>query len=524
MTHPHDDLHDDPVGKDDLDDDINLDADDLELDSDDLDADDLDLDSDDLDADDLDLDNDDWRFEDDDEDATDAGDQPHDDDDEEARVSKRRALHDTAETVERVILVGVTKPQSQKRYETDEHLDELALLSETAGAEVIESVLQNRASIVPSTFIGKGKAEYLQQRCEDANVNTVIFDDDLTPVQQRNLERMISRKVIDRTTLILHIFAMHARTNTAKTQVELAQLEYLLPRLTGMWTHFSKQYGGIRTKGPGETQIETDRRLVRDRITHLRAKLAKIDRQRATQRKARAGTTRAALVGYTNVGKSTLLNILTGAGVLAENKLFATLDSTVRSMELGKNTVLLTDTVGFIRKLPTKLVASFKSTLDEVVESDIILHVVDVSHPAFADQIDVVMTTLKDIGAEGRTVITVFNKIDALDDTSGLAALRERYPNPVFISAARGINLGELLAVLQRIVDERTTHRTFAIAPPDYGIAAQFHQHAEVVRERYGERDILISCIIQPDAAERLLKLHTTVSERDDVEEEEWTA
>lgn len=511
MTHFHDDLHDEPV------------------DDDNIDADDTDIDADDTAFDDDAFDDDDWRYEDDDEDPTAAGAHPHDDetddeDDDTERVSKRRAMHDTAEAVERVILVGVSKPPAQQRYETDEHLDELALLTETAGGEVIESVLQNRASIVPSTFIGKGKAEYLKQRCEDANVNTVIFDDDLTPVQQRNLERMIGRKVIDRTTLILHIFAMHARTNTAKTQVELAQLEYLLPRLTGMWTHFSKQYGGIRTKGPGETQIETDRRLVRDRITHLRAKLAKIDRQRATQRKSRAGITRAALVGYTNVGKSTLLNILTGAGVLAENKLFATLDSTVRAMELGKNTVLLTDTVGFIRKLPTKLVASFKSTLDEVVESDIILHVVDVSHPAFTDQIDVVMTTLKDIGAEGRTVITVFNKIDALDDTSGLAALRERYPNPVFISAARGINLGELLAVLQRIVDERTAHRTFAIDPPDYGIAAQFHQHAEVVRERYGERDILISCIIQPDAAERLLKLHAAVRERDDVEEEEWTA
>ena len=441
-----------------------------------------------------------------------------------ARVSKRRALHDTAEVPERVILVGVSTYSGQQRYETDEHLDELALLTETAGADVVESVLQNRTSIVPSTFIGKGKAEYLKQRCEDANVQTVIFDDDLTPVQQRNLERMIDRKVIDRTTLILHIFAMHARTNTAKTQVELAQLEYLLPRLTGMWTHLSKQYGGIRTKGPGETQIETDRRLVRDRISHLRAKLAKIDRQRATQRKSRQNVTRAALVGYTNVGKSTLLNILTGAEVLAENKLFATLDSTVRAMELGRNTVLLTDTVGFIRKLPTKLVASFKSTLDEVVEADVILHVVDVSHPAFIEQIDVVMTTLKDIGAEGKTVVSVFNKIDALDDTAGLAALRERYPNPVFISAARGINLGELLAVLQRIVDERTAHRTFAIVPPDFRIAAQFHEHSEVVRERYGEHDILISCIIQPDAADRLLKMHAGVRERDEVEEEEWMA
>ncbi len=416
--------------------------------------------------------------------------------------------HETAQAAERVILVGVSRPPNQLRYETDEHLDELELLSNTAGAEVVETVFQNRSSIESSTFIGKGKAEYLAERCEDADIQAVIFDDDLTPVQQRNLERMLKRKVIDRTTLILDIFARHARTNTAKTQVELAQLEYMLPRLTRMWTHLSKQYGGIRTKGPGETQIETDRRMVRDRISRLKEKLERIDRQRRTQRKHRKDVTRVALVGYTNVGKSTLLNTLTGAGVLVEDKLFATLDATVRAVEIGKATVLFTDTVGFIRKLPPKLVASFRSTLDEVVEADIILHVVDISHPHFRDQIDVVNQTLKEINAHGKTTLTVFNKTDLIRENALISSLPERYPDSIFISASRGINIRELLGRLQVLIEESNAARCFRIGPPDYRLLAEFHREADMIEERFEEDHIRIHCRIPPDTAARLLKSH----------------
>jgi GTPase len=415
-------------------------------------------------------------------------------------------FYDTATKTERVILVGVSRPHSQGRFETDEHLQELELLTETAGAEVIEKVFQNRNSLDPATFIGKGKVEYLAQRCEDADIQCVIFDDDLTPVQQRNLERMINRKVVDRTTLILDIFVQHARTNTAKTQVELAQLEYLLPRLSGMWTHLSKQYGGIRTKGPGETQIESDRRMIRERITHLREKLKKIDRQRATQRKGREDISRVALVGYTNAGKSTLMNILTGSDVLVEDKLFATLDSTVRSLEIEKNTILLSDTVGFIRKLPPKLVASFKSTLEEVVEADILLHVVDITHPAYLEQIDVVNETLKEIHADGKPTLMVFNKIDAYPNPGALPALKERFENAVFISASRGMNLQELLSMIRRIIEEQVRYQTYLIRPPDYRILAEFHEQARVREEEFGEDFIRVACDIAPEVRLRFLK------------------
>jgi GTPase len=422
-----------------------------------------------------------------------------------------RSLHETAPAKERVILVGVSRPFSQRRHETGEHLDELELLIETAGGEVVEKIFQNRSSIEASTFIGKGKAEYLAQRCIDTDVQSVVFDDDLTPRQQRNLERQLNRKVLDRTALILDIFAMHARTNTAKTQVELAQLEYMLPRLSGMWTHLSKQYGGIGTKGPGETQIETDRRTVRERIIRLKHKLEKIDRQRATQRKSRENIARVALVGYTNVGKSTLLNILTGAEVLVEDKLFATLDSTVRSLDIGKTTILLTDTVGFIRKLPPRLVASFKSTLDEVTEADVLLHVIDVSHPTFREQMEVVSQTLKDIDAAGKPVIMVFNKIDLVEQASSVAALKGQFENAVFISASRGINVGELVEMLERIVAEKRMVRSFIISPQDYRLSSEMHREGRVLSEVFTEDAILIRCEIPHEAANRLLNQYPGV-------------
>ena len=431
-----------------------------------------------------------------------------DEDGEREYVKPSERMFDTARAKERVILVGVSRPPSQMRYETDEHLEELELLTETAGAEVVEKVYQNRSSISVSTFVGKGKAEFLAQRCEDLDVQTVIFDDDLSPVQQRNLERRLNRKVIDRTSLILDIFALHARTNAARTQVELAQYEYLLPRLTRMWTHLSKQYGGIGTKGPGETQIETDRRIVRDRIAHLKTKLERVDRQRATQRKNRRDVTRVSLVGYTNVGKSTLRNMLTGADVLVEDMLFATLDSTVRAVDIEGHDVLFSDTVGFIRKLPTRLIESFKSTLDEVVEADIILHVADVAHPYFKDQIDVVRETLKELGAHDKPTIMVFNKIDLMENPGDMAGLKSEYPYTVFISAARGMNIGELKAAVLLMLEEQHREKSFEIRPPDFAIAAEFHRLARIVEEVYEEDHILLRCVLPPDAEQRLLSVH----------------
>ena len=435
---------------------------------------------------------------------------PDDEELEEDEEESPRAprMHDTAAVQERVILVGVSRPPSLLRFETDEHLEELELLAETAGALVLEKIFQNRSVIHARTFIGKGKAEYIAERCETIDAHTVIFDDDLSPVQQRNLEKMLNRKVIDRTTLILDIFAMHARTNTAKTQVELAQLEYKLPRLTRMWTHLSKQFGGIGTKGPGETQIETDRRMLRDRVAHLKEKLLRIDRQRATQRKSRLDAQRVSLVGYTNVGKSTLLNILTGADVRVEDKLFATLDSTVRGIELEGRPVLISDTVGFIRKLPTRLVASFKSTLDEVVESDIILHVVDVSHPQFREQIEVVKETLRELGADQKPTIMVFNKIDRLDNPGSMSGLKGEFPYSVFISASRAINLGELTTAILLMVEEQHREKVFEIRPPDFRISSEFHRVTRIVEERFEEDHIYIRCVLTPDVEQRLLHVH----------------
>jgi GTPase len=434
-----------------------------------------------------------------------------DEDGEELVVKKpggREEYFETAVGKERVILVGVTQQPQQRAYETDDHLDELEMLVETAGGEVVSKVFQKRSSINVKTFIGKGKVEILGELCKDQDVHTVVFDDDLSPGQQRNLETALETKILDRTALILDIFALHARTRESKTQVELAQLEYILPRLSGMWTHLSKQYGGMGTKGPGETQIETDRRMVRDRITHLQQNLAKISRQRETQRKSRDEETKVALVGYTNVGKSTLLNIFTDADVLAENKLFATLDSTVRAYELNGKALLLTDTVGFIRKLPTKLVASFKSTLEEVTESDIIIHVVDCSHPGYENQMTVVQDTLKELKADDKPTIVVFNKVDLLESESAMAQIQAKYPQGVLISAARGMNLGKVEQALQTILDESIARHTIKIAPPDFKLLAEFHTTAQVSGEKFEEDHILLDIEIKPEHMERLQKLY----------------
>ena len=314
---------------------------------------------------------------------------------------------------EKVILVAIIRDRQEIR-EVEEYLDELRFLAETAGLETVATFTQKLPYPDKRTFVGSGKLQEIKEYLTDSEISIVIFDDELSPSQTRNLDKELGIKIMDRTRLILDIFAQRATTAYAKTQVELAQLQYLLPRLTGMWTHLERQRGGTGTRGgAGEREIETDRRIIRDRIARLKEQLVKVDRQMATQRSGRGSLVRVALVGYTNVGKSTLMNLLSKSEVFAENKLFATLDTTVRKVVLENLPFLLSDTVGFIRKLPTQLVESFKSTLDEVREADLLLHVVDISHPGFEDQINVVNQTLRDIGAGDKPVFLIFNKVDA---------------------------------------------------------------------------------------------------------------
>jgi len=313
---------------------------------------------------------------------------------------------------ETAILVGLIT-NAQQKEKVQEYLDELAFLVETAGGVTVERFTQRLDSPNSRTYVGTGKLEEIRQYVKAAEIDMVIFDDELGGSQIRNLEKALECKILDRTNLILDIFAKRAQTAHAKVQVELAQYQYLLPRLTGMWTHLERQRGGIGLRGPGETEIETDRRIIRDKISLLKKKLIQIDKQKATQRKNRGQLIRVALVGYTNVGKSTIMTLLSKSEVFAENKLFATLDTTVRKVVVDNLPFLLSDTVGFIRKLPHGLVESFKSTLDEVRESDILIHVVDISHPEFEDQIKTVTQTLSEIGAGDKKVIMVFNKVDA---------------------------------------------------------------------------------------------------------------
>ena len=313
---------------------------------------------------------------------------------------------------EKAALVAVITNE-QNHVQTNEYLQELDFLAHTAGAIAVKYFTQKLAFVNPKTFVGKGKLTEIKRFIKDENIQLVIFDDELGPTQLRNIEKELECKILDRSNLILDIFASRARTAHSRTQVELAQYQYLLPRLTGMWTHLERQKGGIGMRGPGETQIETDRRIIQDKIALLKKKLIKIDKQKAIQRGNRGALVRVALVGYTNVGKSTIMNRLSKSEVFAENKLFATLDTTVRKVVIGNLPFLLSDTVGFIRKLPHQLVESFKSTLDEVREADILLHVVDISHPNFEEQIDIVHKTLDEINAADKPSVMVFNKVDA---------------------------------------------------------------------------------------------------------------
>ncbi|MEK8178841.1 GTPase HflX [Flavobacterium buctense] len=313
---------------------------------------------------------------------------------------------------ERTVIVGIIT-QNQSEEKLNEYLDELEFLTFTAGGEVIKRFSQKLERPNPKTFLGTGKMEEINLFIKENNISTVIFDDELSPSQQKNISKILDCKILDRTNLILDIFAQRAETSYARTQVELAQCQYLLPRLSGMWTHLERQKGGIGLRGPGETEIETDRRIVRDRIALLKDKIKTIDKQMSVQRSNRGAMVRVALVGYTNVGKSTLMNVISKSEVFVENKLFATLDTTVRKVVIKNLPFLLSDTVGFIRKLPTQLVDSFKSTLDEVREADLLLHVVDISHPDFEEHINSVNQILQDIKSNGKPTIMVFNKIDA---------------------------------------------------------------------------------------------------------------
>ena len=411
---------------------------------------------------------------------------------------------------EKCVLVGVST-RSVSRGETEEYLDELALLADTAGAEVVRRVTQDRDRIEPSTFIGKGKVEELRAFVIERKIPLVIFDDDLSAMQVRNLERELECKVLDRSALILDIFATRAKSNEAKTQVELAQLQYLLPRLTRQWTHLSKQYGGIGTKGPGETQIETDRRLIKTRISHLKEKLERISKQRVTQRKGRNKHTRAALVGYTNVGKSTLLNFLSGAEVFVENRLFATLDPTTRLVPLSSGVqMLMTDTVGFIRKLPHHLVASFKSTLEEITEADLLLHVVDLTSKHYEEQIEIVKETLDSLGVHDKPTLMVFNKIDRLAERSMLHMLAEKHPRCVFISAARGINITGFKQEVLKLLESEFVEEQIKVSQAHQKLISYLHSVGEVLDTAYEDNSVLLKMRLPKKDHTRIMQMVNT--------------
>lgn len=385
----------------------------------------------------------------------------------------RQKFYDTAVKQEKVVLVGIVTPHETEE-QTKEYLEELQFLVETAGGETVKSFTQKMLRPERATFVGTGKLEEIKGYVDSEEIDIVVFDDELSPSQLRNIENELQVKILDRSNLILDIFANRAQTAQAKAQVELAQLQYLLPRLTRLWTHLERQKGGIGMRGPGESQIETDRRLILNKISLLKEKLKQIDRQNETQRKNRHQLVRVALVGYTNVGKSTIMNMISKSEVFAENKLFATLDTTVRKVVIENLPFLLSDTVGFIRKLPHHLVECFKSTLDEVREADILVHVVDISHHNFEDQIRTVNETLKELGAVDKQVITVFNKIDAykpiqasddehaphltLEDFEQSWMAKNNSP-AIFISALKKENVDEFRALLYDKVKAIHTHR-----------------------------------------------------------------
>jgi GTP-binding protein HflX len=413
-----------------------------------------------------------------------------------------KALIETRKTrPEKVFLVGV-ELKSRNGTDTRELLAELAELAQTAGAEVVGDGVQKLDAIAPATFIGKGKAGEFSDFCKRNGVDTVIFDDELSPAQSRNLEKIFNCKILDRTSLILDIFAQRARTREGKLQIELAQLQHLLPRLTRFWGHLSRQAGGIGMRGgEGESQLEADRRKVQERIDTISRDLDLVRRRRATQRagRQRSQWPLASIVGYTNAGKSTLLNALTGADVLAKDILFATLDPTTRRLKLPTNqNVLLTDTVGFIRKLPHGLVEAFKATLEEVIQADLLLHVVDISHPQAAEQIAAVNTVLEEIGAGEKSVLMVFNKIDRAKGGSTMAHLKEKYPHAVEISAKTGEGIAHLLGEIGTQLRPKREFLELHIPHERAEVIARLHKVGQVIERRYNGKSAKIKARIPP--------------------------
>jgi len=385
---------------------------------------------------------------------------------------------------ERAILVGVVLPNTTQEDVAD-HLDELERLTDTAGGSVVGRLTQERSRLDAAYFVGRGKAEQIASSAKSLGAGLVIFDDDLSAAQVKNLENLIEAKVIDRSGLILDIFARRARSREARTQVELAQLEYLLPRLTRRWTHLSRQVGGIGVRGIGETQIELDRRLVRRRIERLKEDLGRIERGRQVRRTARRGIPKGALIGYTNSGKTTLLNALTSAGAFVEDRLFATLDPLVRRMELGGGRhVLLIDTVGFIRKLPHHLVASFRSTLEEAADADFFLHVADISHPRYEEHVAVTQEVIAGLAADDRPVVIVFNKLDRAEP-GAIERARRLHPDAIFISASQGHNLDAIAARLRALVEDELVERSIRLQSRDSAAIARVYDQAAVLDANY---------------------------------------
>ena len=436
-------------------------------------------------------------------------------------------------TQERALLIGLEK-EGVSKWDLQDSLAELRELANSAGAEVIDTVTQKLQKPTAPYYIGRGKAESIKDSCQDRHVTSVIFDDELSPAQGRNLENLFARKVLDRTQLILDIFAQRARSREGRLQIELAQLQYLLPRLTRMWHHLSRQTGGIGTRGPGETQLEVDRRRVQERIARLERELEAVRKTRAVQRQGRKRHQWpvAAVVGYTNAGKSTLLNLLTGADLVAENKLFATLDPTTRSFVLpNKQRVLLTDTVGFLRKLPHTLIESFKATLEEVSEADLLIHIVDLSHPRVDEQMEAVDAVIKELDAFGKQTLIVFNKIDNLENGAGGSRATstgkpervdelgsesinrevaetyvKRFPGSVAISARTGEGVNRLVGALENALSSWRLRSRFRIPSHQSALIAEIHRVGHVLELRYEGDDALIVAHVPPELAQKLAR------------------
>jgi GTP-binding protein HflX len=409
-------------------------------------------------------------------------------------------------TQERALLIGLER-QGVSKWELRDSLEELRELASSAGAKVVDTVTQKLPKPTAPYYIGRGKAESIKDSCQNQQVTSVIFNDELSPAQGRNLENLFARKVVDRTQLILDIFAQRARSREGRLQIELAQLQYLLPRLTRMWHHLSRQTGGIGTRGPGETQLEVDRRRVQERIARLERELEAVRKTRAIQREGRKRHQWpvAAVVGYTNAGKSTLLNLLTGADVVAEDKLFATLDPTTRSFVLpNKQRVLLTDTVGFLRKLPHTLIESFKATLEEVSEADLLIHIVDLSHPRVDEQMQAVDGVIKELDAYGKQTLIVFNKIDNLPNRELADSYLNRFPGSVAISARTGEGLDRLVQALEDALSSWRLRSRFRIPANESALIAEIHRVGHVLELRYEGSDAVIVAHVPPHLEQKL--------------------